>query len=61
MPKKILITQDDPKQIDELFQRVSAHIIAARTRVIRTVDTEMVKAYWLCGRDIVEAEQGGKE
>jgi len=28
---------------------------------MRTIDLEMVKAYWLSGRDIVEAEQAGEK
>jgi len=45
--------------IDSLYVRVSEHIDTARQNVQRTVDTEMLKAYWKIGRDIVEAEQQG--
>lgn len=37
------------------------HIDAARGNIQRTVDVEMIKAYWLTGRDIVEQEQQGKQ
>lgn len=47
--------------IDSLYKKVVAHIDRARSIVQRTVDTEMVKAYWLSGRDIVEEEQQGHE
>jgi predicted nuclease of restriction endonuclease-like (RecB) superfamily len=33
----------------------------ARSHVTRTVNTTMVSAYWLIGREIVEVEQHGKE
>ncbi len=50
----------DPKNVDALYSKVTSHIDQARVNVQRTVDTEMVKAYWLIGRDIVEEEQQGK-
>ncbi len=45
--------------VDSLYFRISEHIDSARQSVQRTVDTEMLKAYWKIGRDIVEAEQKG--
>ncbi len=48
------------KRVEKLYQRISSYIDAARQTVQRTVDTEMVKAYWLIGKDIVEDEQEGK-
>ena len=32
----------------------------ARDQVARSVNTEMVRAYWLVGREIVEEEQRGE-
>ena len=46
--------------LDSLYVRVSGYIDSARQNVQRTVDTEMLKAYWKIGRDIVEAEQHGE-
>ncbi|MBI4601169.1 MAG: hypothetical protein HY721_04330 [Planctomycetes bacterium] len=46
---------------DALFARVVHIIEAARGHVSRTVNTAMVQAYWLIGREIVEVEQGGKQ
>ena len=46
--------------LDSLYLRVSSHIDSARQIIQRTVDTEMLKAYWKIGRDIVEAEQHGE-
>jgi len=46
---------------EALYERVAQIIEAARVHVSRTVDTAMVHAYWLIGRDVVEVEQAGKE
>ncbi len=48
-------------QIDELFQKVTKYIDSARNNIVRSVDSEMVQAYWLIGRDIVEEEQHGQQ
>jgi predicted nuclease of restriction endonuclease-like (RecB) superfamily len=44
-----------------LFDRVVTILEEARGRVVRTVNTGMVTAYWLIGREIVESVQGGEE
>lgn len=46
---------------EHLYKRVVAILEEARARVSRTVNTAMVHAYWLIGREIVEVEQRGKE
>lgn len=46
---------------DALYDRVAQIIEAARTHVSRTVNTAIVHAYWLIGREIVEVEQEGEE
>ena len=46
---------------EDLYERVAKIIEAARAQVSRTVNTAMVHAYWLIGREIVEVEQEGKE
>lgn len=43
----------------ELFERIAGILEAARSRVVRAVNTEMVLAYWHIGREIVEHLQGG--
>jgi predicted nuclease of restriction endonuclease-like (RecB) superfamily len=56
------------KSIDEilspkpeaLFERVVSILEQARGNVVRAVNTEMVLAYWLIGREIVLELQGGK-
>ena len=49
------------KNIDTLYDKVSVHITNARNNVVRSINTEMVKAYWLIGRDIVLHEQQGEK
>ena len=44
----------------QLFERVVRIVEEARAHVSRTVNTAMVHAYWLIGREIVEVEQHGK-
>lgn len=43
-----------------LFDRVAHILDAARGRVVRSVNQETVSAYWLIGREIVEALQTGE-
>jgi predicted nuclease of restriction endonuclease-like (RecB) superfamily len=42
-----------------LFERVVRIVEDARSHVARTVNSAMVQAYWLIGREIVEVEQHG--
>jgi hypothetical protein len=44
-----------------LFKRVAEIIESARGGVARSVNSAMVQAYWLIGREIVEIEQQGKK
>ena len=50
-----------PTPEEHLYERVAAILDEARSRVARTVNTAMVHAYWLIGREIVLVEQQGKE
>lgn len=43
-----------------LFERVVRIVEEARAHVSRTVNTAMVHAYWLIGREVVEVEQQGQ-
>lgn len=45
----------------DLSGRISSIIETARSRVRTVVDTEMVRAYWEIGREIVEDEQQGEK
>ena len=56
------ITQStSPMTSDGLFDRVASILEQARSNVVRSVNTNMVLAYWLIGREIVQAVQGGEE
>jgi len=46
---------------DALFGRVVSILEQARGNVVRAVNSNMVLAYWLIGREIVEALQGGQQ
>ena len=46
---------------DSLFSRVASILEQARANVVRSVNTNMVLAYWLIGREIVQELQGGEE
>ncbi|VGO22540.1 PDDEXK nuclease domain-containing protein [Pontiella sulfatireligans] len=45
----------------DLFGRVAAILEQARNNVVRAVNSNMVTAYWLIGREIVEELQEGKQ
>ncbi|HSA34404.1 MAG TPA: PDDEXK nuclease domain-containing protein [bacterium] len=44
-----------------LFDRVASILDQARANVVRAVNSNMVIAYWLIGREIVQELQGGSE
>ena len=44
-----------------LFDRVVTILERARANVVRSVNSQMVIAYWLVGREIVEEEQQGEK
>jgi len=46
---------------DTLFERVVEILEQARSNVVQSVNTNMVTAYWLIGREIVVEIQEGKE
>jgi hypothetical protein len=48
------------REHDDLSQRVTEILEAARSQIARTVNTAMVHAYWLVGREIVEVQQRGQ-
>lgn len=45
---------------NRIYDRIRKIIENARSNIARAVNTEMVIAYWHIGKEIVEAEQGGK-
>jgi len=46
---------------DDLFDRVVSILEQSRANVVRSVNNNMVIAYWLIGREIVQEIQGGEE
>ena len=46
--------------VDALFGRVAAIVDSARDHVVRSVNCATVSAYWLIGRELVEAIQQGE-
>ena len=51
----------NPPTGGDLMARVSGILDQARANVVRAVNSNMVIAYWLIGREIVHALQGGEE
>ncbi|NQU65675.1 MAG: DUF1016 domain-containing protein [SAR324 cluster bacterium] len=49
------------KNEKSLFDRVVSIFEEARSNVVRSVNSNMVLAYWLIGREIVEEIQGGEK
>ena len=46
---------------DNLFDRVVFILEKARSNVVRSINNNMVIAYWLIGREIIQEIQGGEE
>lgn len=44
-----------------LFERVASILEQARGNVVRAINSNMVRAYWLIGREIVQELQGGEQ
>jgi predicted nuclease of restriction endonuclease-like (RecB) superfamily len=59
MKKPPFINKSIPKT--DLFERVVSILEEARANVVRAVNSNMVIAYWLIGREIVQDVQGGAE
>lgn len=51
---------NEPEEIGDLYQRIRAILDESRLQAARSVNSEMVRAYWLIGQAIVEHEQKGK-
>src|SRR5580658_8662224 len=50
----------DTTRIDAIFERAASYIDYARQGIQRSIDVEMIKAYWLIGKEIVEEEHIAK-
>ena len=51
------LSTNDHHAIYQLFEKATSYVEEARNRVQRSINSEMVQAYWYIGRDIVTAEQ----
>ena len=60
-PKKDAPQKSAESKAEALFDRVVAILELARGNVVRAVNTNMVLAYWMIGREIVQEIQGGKQ
>jgi predicted nuclease of restriction endonuclease-like (RecB) superfamily len=47
-------------EVSHLYEKVRSILEEARASTVRSVNTQMVRAYWLIGQAIVEQEQKGK-
>lgn len=55
------MVQITPPSSGDLFVRVASILEQARSNVVRSVNANMVLAYWLIGREIVQEIQRGEE
>jgi predicted nuclease of restriction endonuclease-like (RecB) superfamily len=53
--------KSDITKTSHLFERIVSILEEARNNVVRSVNSNMVIAYWLIGREIVENIQSGEE
>ena len=59
MSRKKVTAEASATAISELLQRIRQIRESARSQAARSVNSALVQANWLIGRQIVEAEQGG--
>ena len=56
MKKKVM----EPKNYNNLLDRISSILVEAKTKAVREINKAQVLAYWEIGREIVVFEQKGK-
>ncbi len=54
-------SKNNPPATGHLFDRIVTILEEAKTNVVRTVNSQMVIAYWLIGRELVRTIQQGDE
>jgi ribosome biogenesis protein Nip4 len=54
------MTKSLSTSFDSFYERIKEILEGARNKVYRTVNMEMLQAYWNVGREIVEEEQKDK-
>jgi predicted nuclease of restriction endonuclease-like (RecB) superfamily len=55
-----LMAEPELTRVEALYHRVQAYVQRAKEQIVRSIDHEMLRAYWLIGRDLVEDEQAGE-
>lgn len=60
MKKSFTPSVSTNSEVASLFERIARILESGRGRVLRTINHETVLAYWLIGREIVQALQGGE-
>ncbi len=48
-------------QVNKLYKEIRNILLQARFKAYKTINSDMVLAYWSIGNEIVEEEQSGKE
>ncbi len=62
MESKIITNETaNLKRVDRLYERVSSHINSAHQNIHRSINVEMIKTYFLIGKEIIEEEQQGEK
>lgn len=61
--KQVLISAKgtSPVKGKDIYLRIRRILDAARSKIARTINFEMVQAYWLVGKEIIEEEQKGSK
>jgi predicted nuclease of restriction endonuclease-like (RecB) superfamily len=60
-PKGFKLLRTPDRAAGKLFERVASILDEARSSVVRAVNSRMVLAYWLIGREIVQELQEGEK
>jgi len=60
MKKSSTPSHSTNSEVASLFERVASILETGRGHALRTINQETVLAYWLIGREIVQALQGGE-
>ncbi|MBK7539330.1 MAG: hypothetical protein IPI49_29000 [Myxococcales bacterium] len=55
------MSEFQPAPEEHLYERIATILDDARSRVAHSINTAMVHAYWLIGREIVEVDQPSAE
>ncbi len=61
--KKSLVSAkgSGPAKGGDMYLRIQKILEAARSNIVRTINFEMVQAYWLVGKEIIDEEQRGSK